>query len=247
MDSPSHSSTPAVVYIFTALGIACVFGLVALIVYGLQMMHLNQNVQPSAVDDMILDIDQRLSEGRAEAYRPTDFAEVGTLRFPTPPNPTIREAVLEYAGPDNATTTVPIVFDGSGLMTICVRDNWGLPCAAMSMTYDMAFGGKRAAVEGVMENGKVLMQKLHVYGPDEQIVKPAIGTTYVNWDDAVAALNTCRKVKTVFDNQSEKTVRFTFWNSTETWEALQPLRESLRTALEDAKKINCSVFPQVNS
>jgi hypothetical protein len=115
------------------------------------------------------------------------------------------------------------------------------------MTYDMAFGGKRAAVEGVVEDGKVLMHKLHVYGPDEQIVKPAIGTTYVHWDDAVAALNTCRKVKTVFDNQSEKTVRFTFWNSTETWEALQPLRESLRTALEDAKKINCSVFPQVNS
>jgi len=243
----SSSSTPVIVYVFLALGVACVFGIVALIVYGLQMMHLNQNVQPSAIDDMILDIDQRLSEGRAEVYRPTDFAEVGTLRFPTPPNPTIREAVLEYAGPSNTTTTVPVVFDNSGLMTICVANNWGLPCAAMSTTYDMAFSGKRAAVEGVVEGGKVLMHKLHVYGPDEQIVKPAIGTTYVNWDDAVAALNTCRKVKTVFDNQSEKTVRFTFWDNTETWEALQPLRESLMTALEDAKKIDCSVLPEVRS
>lgn len=243
----SSSSTPVIVYVFLALGVACVFGLVALIAYGLQTMHLNQSVPPSAVDNMILDIDQRLSEGRAEAYRPTNFAEVGTLRFPTPPNPTIREAVLEYAGPDNTTTTVPIVFDGSDLMTICVRDNWGLPCAAMSTTYDVAFSGKRAAVEGVVEDGRVLMQKLHVYGPDEQVVKPAIGTTYVNWDEAVAALSTCGKVKNIFDNQSEKTVRFTFWDSTETWEALQPLQGSLTKALEEAKKIDCSVFPQVSS
>lgn len=243
----SSSSTLAIVYVFLSLGIACVFGLVALIVYGFQLMHLSQNVEPSAVDSMILDIDQRLSEDSAEARRPTDFAEVGTLRFPTLPNPTIREAVLEYAGPDNTTTSVPIVFDGSGLMTICVRDNWGLPCAAMSMTYDAAFGGKRAVVEGVVEDGKVLMHKLRVYGPDEQVVKPAIGTTYVEWEDVVSALNTCRKVKTVFDNQSEKTVRLTFWNDSATWEALQPLRESLLTALDDAKKTNCSVFPQVSS
>lgn len=240
MDSSSRPATPAVVYIFTALGIACVFGLVALMIYAFQLARMEPDFYQPNLNDTF-------SEQPAEAYRPTDFAEVGTLRFPTPPNPTIKEAVLEYAGPDNVTTTVPIIFDGSGLMTICVRDNWGLPCAAMSMTYDAAFSGKRAVVEGVMENGKVLMQKLHVYGPDEQIVKPAIGTTYVNWDDAVVALNTCRKVKTVVDNQSEKTVRFTFWNGDETWEALQPLRGSLTTALEDSKKIDCSVFPQLSS
>lgn len=234
--SPSRPGVPKSIYIFFVIGLIAFVWIESGFFESVHALH-----------NSYASLFKTLRSGQAvelkrEQHRPTDFAQAGTLRFTRAPNPTIDEAVFEYLGANNATTSIPVKFDQG---TICVIDNWGLPCAAMSMTHDVAFGGKRATVEGVRDGDYIRMQKLHVYGPDEPITPPLPGMVYVNWSDMEAALKSCRRVKAVFDNTPERMVRITFWDSPETWEAWQPLRGSLMTVLDEAKQLKCPVFPEV--
>jgi hypothetical protein len=233
--SPS-SSARAVIYVFMVFGVVCLFALGSLLFSGAQFMRFPDVRNTPSIGTEFSSLEAR------ERYLPTDFAEVGILRFPGPATGD-REPMLEYLGANKTTTTIPVVFDG--MNTICVVNNWGIQCAAMSITYDAAFDGKSVTVEGIRDGNRILMQKLHVYATDEPIVPPVPGMIYVDWPEVVSALKSCRKVKAVYDNQPEKTVRLSFWGSPETWEALQPLKGSLMTALEEAKRTDCDVFPQL--
>lgn len=235
--SSSRPSVPKVIYVFFVIGVIAFVLIESSFFESVRMLRASHVKTFTSLQSTIP------IPTESERSRPTDFSEIGRLQFPVAANPIITEAALEYVDANNATTTIPVAFDQQ---TICVMNNWGLPCAAMSMTYDVAFAGKRVGVEGIREGAHIRMQKLRVYGSDEQAVKSQTGTTYVDWSEAVAALNTCGKVKAVFDDQSAKTARLSFWGNSDTWEALQPLQGSLIKALEDAKKIDCDLFPNLS-
>ncbi len=222
------SSVPAIVYVFSILGVLVILGTAALFAYGIQMFRLYGTKGAITLGN------QFSSPEAAERFLPTDFVQIGTLRFPKPANPTVSEAVLEYVGVDKATTTIPVVFDW---LTICAAENGAVPCMAMSMTYDAAFGEKRVTIEGIRMDEHVLIRKLHAYAPTDGIVPPVPGIIFVDWPEVVSAFNTC-KVKAISENSTERTVQLNFWKSPETWESLQPLKGSLYAAMEAAEK-NC--------
>ncbi len=173
-------------------------------------------------------------------HQPTNFAEVGRLRFAGIAAGLQSEALFEYRPTGAPTSSVQVAFS---MKTLCAAGKNALPCMAMSSTYDRAFGDRLVAIEGVRENDRVVMHKLSAFQPGEPISVPRTGTTYVEWPDIVSALNACQ-VKVVVEKQEERTVQLTFRNNAETWEAFQPVVGSLYQVLEETDK-ECGIVSRL--
>lgn len=174
-------------------------------------------------------------------HQPTDFAEQGRLRFLDPADPQGQAILLYKQSQSQFTNSIPVVFTTK---TLCATRTGTLPCMAMSATRDVAFGDRPVTIDGRVENGRVLIYKLDAYDPGEVVVQPVAGTVYVDWEDAAAALKACR-VRVVSDNRPQRIVRLTMRDTSETWEAWQPLESSLNQTLVEAES-RCGLISRLN-
>lgn len=66
----------------------------------------------------------------------------------------------------------------------CNMGSGGLPCMAMSSTYSMAFGGKRAMVDGNKVGDTIVVRRLRILDDNETPRTPEPGTVYIPWMQA---------------------------------------------------------------
>lgn len=119
---------------------------------------------------------------------PTDFVEIGTLTFNTPGQ---EEDVpyLMYEEPGLPARSMKLVFDP---LSACMVEWSAAPCVAMSVTLDVPFNGKRAVVEGILDQDTVLVRKLQILreGAPETLWRP--GSIFISWPDAVRLIEACQ-------------------------------------------------------
>lgn len=118
---------------------------------------------------------------------PTNFVRMGVVVFN---NPGLEPEMpyLIYEAPGQPALTVKLIFDP---LSACMAANGATQCIAMSASPDMIFGGKRALVEGVEQNGAVLVRKLHIAPSEEPLLAPQAGSTFISWPYAVVLIEQC--------------------------------------------------------
>lgn len=131
--------------------------------------------------------EKKVSISQVQNIEKTDFSAVGTITFN---NPGQAQGVmyLVYEEPGAPALTKELVIDAQ---SICATPTGALPCMAMSVTYDIPFGGKRAVVEGIKDGDKVIVRKLRVLAEGEVGRAPVIGSTLVPWAQALNLIRTC--------------------------------------------------------
>jgi len=118
---------------------------------------------------------------------PTDFLRVGNI---TVNNPGQAQGVmyLVYEEEGAPALSRELVLDE---MSICASGSGGLPCMAMSVTFDMAFGGRRAMIEGVLQGDKVLVRKMRILAEGEEPLSMDTGSVFIGWMDARRLIQSC--------------------------------------------------------
>lgn len=123
-----------------------------------------------------------------EEQKPTDFVRVGNLSFDAPGN---RQDTpyLVYEEPGAPALTRELVLDEH---SYCAASSGGLPCMAMSVQFSVAFGGKRALIDGyLLEDGRVLVRKLYVPDEGAPILAYDPGRVYISWTEATRLIKEC--------------------------------------------------------
>ncbi len=142
---------------------------------------------------------------------PTDFAKIGTFVMDAP---TVDEAGLPrlvYEEPGAPALIKKLVFDE---LSFCQAENGAIACMAMSVTYDIPFGGKRVLIEGINQaNDTVLVRKLGIIRDGEPEFVPMTGFVFISWPKAQEFIRDCGvdsifqshdlDVKVVLKNQKE--------------------------------------------
>lgn len=118
---------------------------------------------------------------------PTDWIRAGTITVNTP-GQVQGVMYLVYEEPGAPALTKQLVLDE---YSICATETGALPCMAMSVTFDVAFGGKRASVEGIEEDEAVRVRKLQILREGEEARLGAPGSAFIPWVQAVNLLKTC--------------------------------------------------------
>ncbi len=106
--------------------------------------------------------------------RPTDFVKAGTI---TVNNPGLSQGELYfiYEEPGKPALKKEIVMDA---LSVC----GSLPCVAMSISFDIAFHGKRVVVEGVKEGeNSIIARKITVVPDGGEVRLPGLGSIFVPW------------------------------------------------------------------
>lgn len=123
-----------------------------------------------------------------EASAPTDFIQVGTLSFDAPGN---RQDTpyLVYDEPGAPARSVELVMDP---LSFCATDTGSAQCIAMSVSYSVPFGGKRAVVEGSRQaDGSVLVRTLRIVS-DDRIAQPSqAGRRFISWPAMESLIRSC--------------------------------------------------------
>jgi hypothetical protein len=122
------------------------------------------------------------------SYEATNFVKVGTLVFPNA-QPTGQDTIyFSYPNPGGPTTTLELTLDEQ---SICASPSGALPCIAMSVQYHMVFANKRASVEAIEKEARVVVRKLTVLGKEGPDVVPGPGIVYIPWMQAVRMIEAC--------------------------------------------------------
>ncbi len=118
---------------------------------------------------------------------PTNFARTGVVVFNNPGlKPNVPYLISEAPGQPALMTE--LVFDP---LSACTATNGSAPCIAMSASPDIAFGGKRALVEGIERSGTVLVRTLRIAGDEELLLAPRPGSVFISWPQAVVLIQQC--------------------------------------------------------
>lgn len=123
-----------------------------------------------------------------QVSEPTNFNEVGTI---TVNNPGGAQGVmtLVYEKPGAPSLTKELILDE---LSICAAPNGATPCMAMSVTFDVAFGGKRAIVEGIERDSSVLVRKLRIAADGEELRRFEPGNVFISWPQAIELFKACQ-------------------------------------------------------
>ncbi|RJQ36155.1 hypothetical protein C4552_04325 [Candidatus Parcubacteria bacterium] len=118
---------------------------------------------------------------------PTDFAEAGVVVFN---NPGLKPDTpyLIYEEPGKPALSVQLILDAT---SACAAPDGAAPCMAISTSLEAGFGGKRATVEGISNDGAVLVRKLWVLDENETPRLPAPGDTFISWTQARELIRGC--------------------------------------------------------
>lgn len=120
--------------------------------------------------------------------QPTDFSRSGTIVVDTsgPGQATMK---LVYEEPGKPALTANLELDG---LSVCATSSGALPCMAMSVTFDVPFHGKRAIVQGIRNDGAVLVRKLQRLEEGQTGLVPAPGAIFIPWVQAVQLFERCQ-------------------------------------------------------
>jgi hypothetical protein len=123
-----------------------------------------------------------------QVSEPTNFNEVGTITVNNP-GQAQGEMYLVYEKPGAPALTKRLVLDE---LSVCAAPNGAVPCMAMSVTFDAAFGGKRALVEGSEAGETVLVRKLRVGMEGEELRSFDPGNVFISWPHAIELFKACQ-------------------------------------------------------
>lgn len=118
---------------------------------------------------------------------PTTISRTGVFAMNNP-GMTPNVPFLVYEEPGRPALSAQIYLDE---FSVCATPTGALPCMAMSVTYDAAFGGKRVHVEGNEKDSGILARKLTVLETDEIPRTPAVGSVFISWTDARKLIENC--------------------------------------------------------
>jgi len=76
-------------------------------------------------------------------------------------------------------------------LSICSSATGAIPCVAMSISFDVAFGGKKAVVEGIQREDGILLRKLYILSENETAGLPELGSIFISWPQAVSLIEGC--------------------------------------------------------
>ncbi len=121
---------------------------------------------------------------------PTTFAQAGTISFKENDPDVHGTPFFTFTNNVGSTTMTKLVFDP---MSFCVTNNGGIPCIAMSVTYDIPFNNKNAIVEGISstQENEVLVRKLYILQAGEEPRVPTVGQTFITWPQAESIIRSC--------------------------------------------------------
>lgn len=165
---------------------------------------------------------------------PTNFVEIGLLHFPAPESGQ-SQGTLEYNdGP--GLVTKKLGMDG---LSVCGTADGALACLAMSVTFDHAFDGKTAFVEGTLEGNTILVRKLYAMREGELLLDMDPGSRFIAWATAVHLLQACQVTQAMqthaldvyLDLKDGRRVR-----------AVEPQIDAVFTVI-DQTKAQCGDFP----
>jgi hypothetical protein len=122
-----------------------------------------------------------------EGTEPTDFVAVGTIVAPAPTSGQTT-MTLSYEK-DGEPASALLLFDA---VSMCVGQSGGVPCQAMSVTFDIPFGGRRVIVEGNEVKDGILVRKLYRLQEGEPELLPGPGSVFVSWSQAVSLIENCK-------------------------------------------------------
>lgn len=116
---------------------------------------------------------------------PTDFSEIGTLRFDDTAGPGQFTPTFEY---DDGRK--PLVFDA---LSFCALGQGSVPCMAMSVTLDIPMKDKQALVEGnELSDGTILVRKLRIADEGAPLLAIDTGHRFISWQHAETLIRTCK-------------------------------------------------------
>lgn len=118
---------------------------------------------------------------------PTNFAEYGTVVFNNP-GLKANTPYFVYEEPGSPALTKELIIDAE---SACVANNGSVPCLAMSVTFDMPFGGRRVLVEGIEEGDGIRVKKLQRIEDGEWEFDPETGKVYIPWPIARREIENC--------------------------------------------------------
>jgi hypothetical protein len=163
---------------------------------------------------------------------PTNFAYDGLIEFDNADLKKPGQKTPYFSYIDDKTkkgTTTKLVFDA---MSYCASQGGALPCVEMNVTYDKPFMGRNAVVEGIMQDGQVLVRKLYVLRNNETPKIPGIDQTFITWKQAESFVASCG-VKTVKQDHNLD-VYFTMTDGTHL-RAVEPTLNDVATLVKTAK------------
>lgn len=118
---------------------------------------------------------------------PTNFVEEGVLNFELTGTSQDRPSFSYRDG--SVTTTVSLIIDHQ---SVCGTSQGAILCMAMSVQWSIPFGGKRAIVEAVDEEGALHVRKIRILNEGEQAVIPPVGEVYTPWPQVAQLIRDCK-------------------------------------------------------
>lgn len=119
--------------------------------------------------------------------RPINFVRIGTVVFG---NPGLKKDTpyLIYEEAGAPALYKELVFDEQ---SSCAVSGGGIPCLAMSATFDVPFAGKPALVEGIAQDDRVIVRFIRRLEGVESIPMSPPGSLFVTWPTVVRLMESC--------------------------------------------------------
>ncbi len=133
---------------------------------------------------------------------PTDRPDIPNVPFVAPaPTDTVVTGAIDAVGSGQGQDELYLVQKKGEKVTntklvidehsYCNMGSGGLPCIAMSITYSMAFGGKRALVDGNTEGDSIRVRRLRILDESETARVMPAGIVYIPWMQARTMILNC--------------------------------------------------------
>jgi hypothetical protein len=121
---------------------------------------------------------------------PTDFSEVGNVEIN---NPGLKQDVLYfvYEEPGKPALTKELTLDDLSMQVFSNR------ASVIGSDLKNNLVGKRVALEGIEDDGKVLVRKITEIKDGDNAIPGAIGSKFISWHNMVLLLNQCQASKIV--------------------------------------------------
>lgn len=161
---------------------------------------------------------------------PTDTVRVGTVTFDTPG---LKQDTLYlvYEEPGKPAVTKQLIIDEH---SYCNIGSGGLPCMMMSVQYSMAFGGKRALIDGNAAGEAIVVRRIRVLDENETPRVMPAGTVYVPWAQARAMILGCEIQELM---QSHEGLVFMTAKDGKKMTAVEPVIDEVFTVANDATAV----------
>ncbi len=166
---------------------------------------------------------------------PTDFVKAGNITVNSPGNAQ-GEMYLVYEEPGSPALTKKLELDP---LSICAAPNGATPCVAMSVTYDVVFGGKRAVVEGIEKGDSILVRKLNILEDGDEPMLNSPGSIFISWPAAVTLIEACQVEMVMLTHSLD--VYLTLKNDVKV-RAVEPTIDTMFSIVEGASE-RCGAIP----